>query len=51
MERLLNAATPLEAATVRVPDRVPPEGLLPSAIVMLAVELVTVFPLLSSTAT
>src|SRR5512132_3813419 len=42
MDRLENAATPLTAATVVVPESVPPPGLVPIATVMLAVELVTV---------
>src|SRR5512132_1554571 len=42
MERLEKLATPLTAATVAVPDSVPPPGLVPMATVMLAVELVTV---------
>src|SRR6185295_13556023 len=51
MERLENVATPLTAATVAVPDSVPPPGLVPIATVMLAVELVTVFPNASCTVT
>src|SRR5688572_18380587 len=51
MDRLENVATPLTAATVVVPDSVPPPGLVPIATVMLAVELVTVFPNVSWTAT
>src|SRR6185295_3925153 len=51
MERLENVATPLTAATVVVPDSVPPPGLVPIATVMLAVEPVTVLPNVSSTAT
>src|ERR1043165_2779914 len=50
MDRLENVATPLTAATVVVPDSVPPPGLVPIATVMLAVELVTVFPNASWTA-
>src|SRR5512146_2780472 len=42
MDRLENVATPLDAATVVVPDNVPPPGLVPIATVMLAVEPVTV---------
>src|SRR3954469_24021097 len=42
MERLEKVATPVTAATVVVPDSVPPPGLLPMATVTLAVELVTV---------
>src|SRR5438876_1112833 len=44
MDRLENVATPLTAATVVVPESVPPPGLVPIAAVMLAVELVTVLP-------
>src|SRR5207248_2713426 len=44
MDRLENVATPADAATVVVPDSVPPPGLVPIATVMLAVELVTVLP-------
>src|SRR5512143_2092102 len=51
MDRLENVATPLTAATVVVPDSVPPPGLVPMATVMLAVELVTVLPNASCTAT
>src|SRR5512140_926777 len=51
MDRLENVATPLTADTVVVPDSVPPPGLVPMATVMLAVELVTVFPNASCTAT
>src|SRR5678816_1670868 len=51
MDRLENVATPLTAATVAVPESVPPPGLVPMATVTLAVELVTVLPNLSSTAT
>src|SRR4051812_37344365 len=40
--RLENVATRATAATVVVPDSVPPPGLVPMATVMLAVELVTV---------
>src|SRR5262245_4022467 len=50
MERLEKVATPFTAATVVVPDSVPPPGLAPMATVMLAVELVTVFPNASCTA-
>src|SRR5437764_1330800 len=42
MDRLEKLATPLTAATVRVPDSVPPPGLVPMATVMLAAELVTI---------
>src|ERR1043165_3336038 len=51
MDRLENVATPATADTVVVPDSVPPPGLLPIATVMLAVELVTVFPNESCTVT
>src|SRR5256885_11112964 len=51
MERVENVATPLTAATVAVPDSVPPPGLVPIATVMLAVELGTVFPNASCTVT
>src|SRR6185436_17536275 len=51
MDRLENVATPLDAATVWVPDSVPPPGLVPMATVTFAVELVTVFPNASCTAT
>src|SRR5262245_54321892 len=51
MERLEKLATPFTAATVVVPESVPPPGLLPMATVMLAVELVTVLPNESCTAT
>src|ERR1043165_4696222 len=51
MERLENVATPFPAATVVVPDSVPPPGLVPIATVMLAVELGTVFPNASCTVT
>src|SRR5262245_52598419 len=51
MDRVEKAATPLTADTVVVPDSVPPPGLVPMATVMLAVELVTVLPNASCTAT
>src|SRR5512140_1965043 len=51
MERLENVATPATADTVVVPDSVPPPGLVPIATVMLAVEVVTVLPNASCTAT
>src|SRR5512140_2753347 len=51
MDRLANAATPLAAGTVVMPDSVPPPGLVPIATVMLAVELVTVLPNASCTVT
>src|SRR3954468_21470688 len=51
MDRLENAATPLAAATVVVPDSDPPPGLVPMATVMLATELVAVLPNASCTVT
>src|SRR5437868_222061 len=51
MDRLENIATPFTAATVDVPDSVPPLGLVPIATVMFAVELVTVLPHASCPAT
>jgi len=51
MERLENVATPLDAATVVVPESVPPPGLAPMATVTLAEEPVTVFPNASCTTT
>src|SRR4051812_48248747 len=51
MDRLENVATPATADTVVVPDSVPPPGLVPIAIVMLAVELVTVLLKASCTVT
>src|SRR5512140_892003 len=51
MDRLENVATPAAADAVVVPDSVPPPGLVPMATVMLAVELVTVLPNVSCTAT
>src|SRR5512140_3064900 len=51
MDRSENVATPPSADTVVVPDSVPPPGLVPMATVMLAVELVTVFPDASCTVT
>src|SRR5436853_619226 len=42
MEGRESGTTPLDAATVAVPDSVPPPGLAPIATVMLAAELVTV---------
>src|SRR3954468_21699168 len=50
MESVENVATPATAATVVVPDSVPPPGLVPIAMVMLAVELVTVLSKASRTA-
>src|SRR5512139_2490229 len=51
MERLENVATPADADTVVVPDSVPPPGLVPIATVMLATELMTVFPNVSCAVT
>src|SRR3954469_20894902 len=51
MERLEKVPPPLVAATVVVPESVPPPGLVPIAAVMLAVELVTVLPNASCTVT
>src|SRR5688572_30058599 len=51
MDRLENVATPATAATVAVPDSVPPPGLAPMATVMFAVELVTVLLNTSCTVT
>src|SRR5512141_1302353 len=51
MDRLEKVATPFTAATVVVPDSVPPPGLVPMATVMLALEPVTVFPNASFTTT
>src|SRR5678816_3704985 len=51
MDRLEKVATPAAAATVVVPESVPPPGLVPMATVMLAVELVTVLPNGSCTVT
>src|SRR3954471_15719699 len=51
MDRLENVPTPGDADTVVAPDSVPPPGLVPIATVTLAVELVTVFPNASCTAT
>src|SRR5258706_10139800 len=51
MERLEKLATPALAATVVVPESVPLPGLVPMAMVMLALELVTVFPEGSCTVT
>src|SRR3954469_24861191 len=42
MDRVGNVAMPATAATVLLPDSVPPPGLVPMATVMLAVEPVTV---------
>src|SRR5215831_2097978 len=51
MERFEKLATPLTAATVAVPDSVPPPGLVPMATVTLAEELVTVLLNASCTVT
>src|SRR6185295_11936244 len=51
MERVENVATPPDATTVVVPDSVPPPGLVPMAMVMVAVELVTVLLNASCTVT
>src|SRR3954471_306326 len=51
MDRLENVATPDDADTVPGADSAPPPGLVPIATVTLAVELVTVFPNVSWTAT
>src|SRR5436190_47284 len=51
MLRFAKVATPLTAATVVVPARVPLAGLVPIATVMLVVALVTVLPWASWTAT
>src|SRR5437868_3615539 len=51
MDRVEKVATPPTAATVVVPESVPPPGLVPMATVMLAEELVTVLPNASCTAT
>src|SRR6266849_3025764 len=49
--RFEKTATPLTAATVVVPDRVPPVGLAPIATVTLVLALDTVFPYTSCTVT
>src|SRR6185295_12602276 len=51
MDRLENVATPATAAADVVPESAPPPGLVPMATVMVAVELVTVLPNVSCTAT
>src|SRR4051794_23867689 len=51
MDRVENVAMPAAAATVLVPDSVPPPGLVPIASVMLAVEEVTVLLNASCTVT
>src|SRR2546422_599279 len=50
MLRLEKVATPLTAATVVVPERVPLAGLVPIATVMLVVAVITVLPWASWTA-
>src|SRR5437762_2100514 len=51
MDRLEDVETALTAATVAVPDSVPPPGVVPMATVMLAAELVTVLLNASCTVT
>src|SRR5437667_397414 len=51
MDRLGKVATPLTAATVVVPDSVPPPGLVPMATVTLTVEQVTEMTKASRTVT
>src|SRR5262245_8555704 len=51
MDSVGNDDTPLTADTVIVTESVPPAALLPLATVLLAVELVTVFPKVSCTVT
>src|SRR5439155_26967802 len=51
MFRFAKVATPLTAATVVVPERVPLAGLVPIATVMLVVAVVTLLPWASWTAT
>src|SRR4051812_36753437 len=51
MERFEKLATPLTAATLVVPDSVPPPGLAPMASATVAVELVAVLPNASCTVT
>src|SRR5205809_233227 len=51
MERFEKVATPATAATVRVPESVPPPGLVPIATVTGAVEVVTVLEKASCTVT
>src|ERR1700751_4180140 len=48
MDRPLNVATPLAPATVVVPLRVPPAGLVPMARLTLALELTRLLPASSS---
>jgi hypothetical protein len=51
MERFEKVAIPLEAATVSVPESVPPPGFAPIAIVTLAELVVTMLPFVSWTCT
>src|SRR5947199_10082720 len=51
MLRVGNGAPPAPAATVAVPDRVPPPGLVPSAAVTLPLNPVAVFPSASKAVT
>src|SRR6266487_2486627 len=51
MLRFEKVATPFTAATALVPDRVPPLGFVPSAILIESVKLVTVLPASSCAAT
>src|SRR3954469_12287851 len=51
MDRVENVATPADAATVLVPERVPPPGVGPMATGTFADELVTVLPKASCTVT
>src|SRR5207253_1782493 len=51
MLRVENVATPATAATVAVPNRVPPPGLVPSAAVTLPLNPVAVFPSASKAVT
>ena len=51
IDRFPNVATPPTAATVVVPESVPPPGFVPIAIVMLPVKDVTVVPPLSTART
>jgi hypothetical protein len=51
MLRPANVATPFTAATVAVPESVPPPGLVPRATVMFAAKVGSVFPSASCAAT
>src|SRR5512135_1976891 len=51
MLRLLNVATPADAATVGVPESVPPAGFVPIVIVTLLLNVVTTFAAASCTCT